>query len=25
MGIIFKEGYQTTEKEVFAIRADGLQ
>ena len=25
MGIIFKEGYQTTEREVFAIRADGLQ
>lgn len=25
LGIIFKEGYQTTEKEVFAIRADGLQ
>ena len=25
MGIIFKEGYQTTEKEVFAIRTDGLQ
>lgn len=25
MGIIFKEGYQTTEKEVFSIHADGLQ
>ena len=25
MGIIFKEGYQTTEKEVFGIHADGLQ
>ena len=25
LGIIFKEGYQSTEKEVFAIRADGLQ
>lgn len=25
MGIIFKEGYQTTEREVFAIRTDGLQ
>ena len=25
MGIIFKEGYQTTEREVFAIQADGLQ
>lgn len=25
MGIVFKEGYQTTEKEVFSIHADGLQ
>lgn len=25
LGIIFKEGYQTSEKEVFSIRADGLQ
>ena len=25
MGIIFKEGYQTTERELFAIRTDGLQ
>lgn len=25
MGIIFKEGYQTTEKEVFSIHADGFQ
>ena len=25
MGIIFKEGYQTTEKEIFSIHADGLQ
>lgn len=25
MGIIFKEGYQTAEREVFSIRADGLQ
>lgn len=25
MGIIFKEGYQTIEKEIFAIRADGFQ
>ena len=25
MGIVFKEGYQSTEKEVFSIRADGLQ
>lgn len=25
MGIIFKEGYQTTEREVFTIRTDGLQ
>lgn len=25
MGIIFKEGYQSAEKEIFAIRADGLQ
>ena len=25
MGIIFKEGYQTIEREVFSIRADGLQ
>lgn len=24
-GIIFKEGYNTTEKEIFAIRAEGLQ
>lgn len=25
MGIIFKEGYQTTEEEIFSIHADGLQ
>lgn len=25
LGIIFKEGYQTSEKEIFSIRADGLQ
>ena len=25
LGIIFKEGYQSTEKELFAIRADGFQ
>lgn len=25
LGIVFKEGYQTTEKEVFSIRANGLQ
>ena len=25
LGIIFKEGYQTLEKEIFSIRADGLQ